>query len=177
MAASLLVRVHRNVPFSAVLERASAVVSQVLNFVAVPGLVYRLPPARRGLSLEGHQIIDVNFPGAYIQFQEIDASLVNFHSFSSPVPNESARLLLACEASGRRPASEVLVVALAGAAAELVNGSIDDGGHHWLDKDEYGPQELIQSLRLSDKPRDFDAAVELVYRRQAVHLRHPVRRP
>lgn len=67
------------------------------------------------------------------------------------------------------------MVALAAAAAELMNGSIDDGGHHWLDKDEYGPQELIDSLRLSDKPRDFAAGVELVYRRQAVHVRYPVR--
>ena len=69
-----------------------------------------------------------------IRFQGIDGSLVNFHAFSSPVPGEGARLLLACEASGRGPESEVLVGALA-AGGSLANGSIDDGGHHWLDRD------------------------------------------
>jgi len=56
-----------------------------------------------------------------------------------------------------------------------MDGSIDDGGHHWLDRDEYGPEELIEGLRLLERPRDFHAAVELVYRRQAVHESHPAR--
>lgn len=76
MAASLLVRVRREVPFSAVLGRAFAVASQILNAGAVPELVYRLPPAKKGLPLEEHQVIDPNFPGAYIQFRGIEGSLV-----------------------------------------------------------------------------------------------------
>jgi hypothetical protein len=116
MAASLLVRVRRDVPFSAVLESTSAMLSQILKLEAVPKLVYEFPTAKKGPSTES-QMIDVNFPGAYIRFQGIDRSLVNFHAFSSPVSGESARLLLACEASGRGPASEVLVVALAAAGS------------------------------------------------------------
>ena len=174
MTASLLVRVRRDVPFSAVLERTSAMLSQIMNLEPVPKLVYELPRAKEGLSLES-QMIDGNFPAAYIRFQGIDGSLVNFHAFNSPVPGESARLLLACEASGRGPESEVLVGALAAAAGSLANGSIDDGGHHWLDRDGYSPEELIEGLRLSERPRDFHAAVESVYRRQAVHLRYPAR--
>jgi len=172
MAASLLVRVRRAVLFSAVLERTSAMLSQIMNLEPVPKLVYELPRAKEGLSSES-QIIDVNFPAAYIRFQGIDGSLVNFHAFSSPVPGESARLLLACEASGRGPESEVLVGALAAAAGSLANGSIDDGGHHWLDRDEYSSEELIEALRLPERVQDFNAAIELVYRRQAIHQRHP----
>lgn len=174
MAASLLVRVRRDVPFSAVLERTPATLSQIMNLEPVPKLVYELQRAKEGLSLES-QVIDVNFPAAYIRFQGIDGSLVNFHAFNSPVPGESARLLLACEASGRGPASEVLAAALAASASSLANGSIDDGGHHWLDKDEYSSDELIEGMRLSERPQDFHAAVELVYRRQAIHERYPAR--
>ena len=174
MAASLLVRVRRDVLFSAVLERSSAVLSQIMNLEPVPKLAYELPRAKEGLPLEG-QMIDVNFPAAYIRFEGIDRSLVNFHTFNSPVPGDSARLLLACEASGRGAASEVLAAALAASASSLANGSIDDGGHHWLDRDEYSPEELIERLRLSGRPQDFHAALELVYRRLAIQERYPTR--
>ncbi len=174
MAASLLVRVRRDVPFSAVLERTSALLSQIMNLDPVANLVYEVPRAKERLSLES-QMIDVNFPAVYVRFEGIDRSLVNFHTFNSPVPGDSARLLLACEASGRGPASEVLVGALAAAAGSLANGSIDDGGHHWVDRDECSPEELIEGLRLSERPQDFRAALELVYRRQAVHERYPAR--
>jgi hypothetical protein len=174
MAASLLVRVRRDVQFSALLERSSAVLSQIMNLEPVPKLVYEHPRAKEGLPLES-RMIDVNFPAAYIRFEGIDRSLVNFHTFNSSVPGDSARLLLACEASGRGAASEVLAAALAASASSLANGSIDDGGHHWLDKDEYSPEELIEGLRLAESPQDFHAAVELVYRRQAIHERYPAR--
>jgi hypothetical protein len=174
MAASLLVRVRRDVPFFAVLEHTSAMLSQIMNLETVPKLVYELPRAKEGLSLE-NQMIDINFPAVYIRFDGIDRSLVNFHAFNSPVPGDSARLLLACEASGRGPVSEVLAAALASSASSLANGSIDDGGHHWLDKDEYSPEELIEGLRLSERPQDFHSAVELVYRRLAIHERYPAR--
>jgi hypothetical protein len=174
MAASLLVRVGRDVLFSVVLENASAMLSQLLDVDAVPKLVYVLPAAEKGLLLES-QMIDANFPTAYIQFQGVERSLVNFHTFSSPISGRSASLLLACEASGRGPASEVLAAALAASASSLANGSIDDGGHHWLDKDEYGPEELVEALRLSETPQDLHAAIELVYRRLAVHERYPAR--
>ena len=174
MAASLLVRVRRDVPFSAVLQRISAVLSQIMNVQPVPKLVYEVLRAEESLSLE-NQMIDLNFPAVYIRFEGIDRSLVNFHTFNSPVPGDRARLLLACEASGRGPASEVLAAVLAASASSLAKGSIDDGGHHWLDKDEYSPEELIEGLRLSERPQDFHAAVELVYRRLAIHERFPAR--
>lgn len=36
-----------------------------------------------------------------------------------------------------------------------MRGSIDDGGHHWLDRDEYSSEELIEALRLPEKVQDF----------------------
>lgn len=174
MAASLLVRVRRDVPFSAVLERTSALLSEIMNLDPVPNLVYEVPRAKGGQSLKS-QVIDVNFPAVYIRFGGMERSLVNSHTFNSPVPGDSARLLLACESSGRGPASEVLVGALAAAAGSLANGSIDDGGHHWVDRDECSPEELIEGLRLSERPQDFHAAVERVYRRLAIHKRYPAR--
>ena len=174
MAASLLVRIRRHVSFSAVMNGTPAILLQILNLDAAPSLIFELPPAKKNLSLE-NQMINVNFPGAYIQLQGIDRSLVNFHVFGSPVPGESTRLLLACEASGRGPASEVLVGALAAAAGTLMQGSIDDGGHHWLDQDEYSSEELVERLKLSEDPGDFATAVARVYHREAFHARNLTR--
>jgi hypothetical protein len=148
--------------------------SQIMNLEPLPKLIYEVPRGTEGQSLE-NQMIDVNFPAVYIRFEGIDRSLVNFHTFDSPIPGDKDRLLLACEASGRGAASDVLAAALAAAAGTLMDGSIDDAGHHWLDRDEYRPEELIEGLRLSERPQDFHAAVELVYRRQAVHERYPAR--
>lgn len=174
MSLSLVVRIRGVAPFADVLERASATLMQLLNLESVPKLVCEFPPAKKNLSLEG-QLIDVNFPGAYISLQGIDRSLASFLVFNSPAQGEKERLLLSCGADGRGPASEVLVVALAVAAGCQMHGSIDDAGHHWLDKDEYSAEELIEGLRLSETPQDFHAAVELVYRRLAIHERHPAR--
>jgi hypothetical protein len=148
--------------------------SHIMNLEPVPKLAYESPRGKEGQPLE-NQMIDVNFPTVHILFEGIDRSLVNVHTFNSPVPGDTARLLLACEASGRGPAAEVLAAALATSAGSLANGSIDDGGHHWLDKDEYSPEELIEGLRLSERPQGFHAAVELVYRRLAIHERYPAR--
>jgi len=172
MSLSLIVRIRKVAPFAGVLQTASAILRQLLNLETVPKLVCELPPAKRNLSLEG-QLIEPNFPGAYITLQGVGRSLASFLVFNSPAPGEKDRLLLSCGADGRGQASEVLVVALAVAAATLMQGSIDDAGHHWLDKDEYGPEELVDALRLLERPLDFRAAIELVYRRQAVHERYP----
>ena len=174
MAASLIVRLRKAAEFSKVLEITSEVLTRLVNLDARQNLISDLPPTKRHLSLEG-QSVDANFPGAYIRLQEVDRSLVNFHVFNSPIPSDRERLLLGCEANGRGPASEVLAAALSAAAGILMDGSIEDGGHHWLDKDEYSSEELIEGLRLSERPRDFHAAVELVYRRLAIHERFPAR--
>jgi hypothetical protein len=171
---SLVVRIREVASFAEILERSSVTLMRLLNLESVPKLIYELPPAKKNLSLEG-QLIDANFPGAYISLQNIERSMASFLVFNSPAPGEKDRLLLSCGADGRGPASEVLVVSLAAAASELVSGSIDDAGHHWLDKDEYGPEELVEGLRLLERPTDFHVAVELVHRRQAVHERHQAR--
>jgi len=173
VAASLIVQLRSPAPFSMVLQTASELLVRLLNLDAEVKLVYELPPARRRLLLASTTAVDGNFPGAYIRLQGIEGSMVNFHVFNSPIPGEVDRLLLSCEASGRGPASVVLAAALSAAAGNLMDGSIEDGGHHWLEKDECSPGELIESLSLREPPPDFKAAVELVYRRMAIYQRYP----
>jgi hypothetical protein len=171
MAASLVVRLHNTVSFAAVLERTSAVLCQLMGLESVPKLLVELPPAHKNESLEGASI-DVNFPGAYITLQEIEHSLATFLVFNSPVGNVRTRLLVGCSAEGRTPESEVLVAALAVATSELVQGSIDDAGHHWLGKDEYSAQELVESLREQEQRSDLHSAAEAAYHRQSAHRRN-----
>ena len=174
MAASLIVRLHKPVQLSGMIDKASELLARLLDLHPDWKLSLDLPPTKKHLSLEG-QALDWQFPGARVQIQGVEQSTVALRVFNSPVPDDAERLLLSCEASGRGPAAEVFAATLSAAAAMLTEGSIDDGGHHWLDKDEYGPEDLIAGLRLSERPEDFHAAVELVYRRLAIHERYPAR--
>lgn len=174
MAASLIVELGKAVQFSELLEATSVALSQLLRMDAEWTLTYDLPPTKRHLSLEG-RAVDAGFPGAYVRLHGIAKSLVNCHAFSSPVPGNEGRLLFACEASGRGAASEVLAAALAAAAGSLVGGTIDDGGHHWIEKDNYRAEELVTCLQLAQKPASFPEAIEAVYEKQAIHKRYPIR--
>lgn len=174
MAASLIVRTTKRVPFPSVMESASTLLLQLLKTDSVPDLTSELPPAKRSSSLED-RIIDGTFPGAYVRFRDIEGSLVDYHAFDSPTRPYEERLLVSCEASGRGPASDVLAAALAIASARLANGLIDDAGHHWIEKDEYGPEELLAWLRLSEKRASFQDAIEAVYKKEAIHKRRPPR--
>lgn len=172
MAASLLVRVKKAFPFSRLLNDAPAALTRLLNVGEVPELVCDLPPAKQGLSLDG-EMVDLNFPGAYIQLYGVERSLVALLTFDSPAPGEPERMLLSCTSWGRSSASDLLTAALAIVAATLSEGSIDDSGWYWVSRDEYPPEELMERLRLSEKRANFNDAIEQVYRKLAIHERYP----
>jgi hypothetical protein len=171
LSLDLSLRLQRVVPFDSVLARTREVLRELLRVDAVPLLLAELTPrdkaARHKPSLE-NRLVDVAFPGAYIGF-EGDDPIVSFLVIDGTY---SMRVALS---SGRTPEAEVLTAAAAIALSQLMNGTeIGDYGHHWIDQDESVPEEFMGRLALTESPSDFAEAIQLVYRKLAIHERYPL---
>jgi hypothetical protein len=171
LSLDLSLRLQRVVPFDGVLARTREVLRELLRVDAVPLLLADLPPrynaARHKPSLD-NRLVDVAFPGAYIGF-EGDDSIVSFLVIDGTY---SMRVALS---SGKTPEAEVLTAAVAIALSQLMNGTeIGDYGHHWIDQDESVPEEFMGRLALTESTSDFAEAIQLVYRKLAIHERYPL---
>jgi len=171
LSLDLSLRLQRVVPFDGVLARTREVLRELLRVDAVPLLLAELTPrhkaARHKPSLE-NRLVDVAFPGAYIGFAE-DDSIISFLVIDG---DYSMRVALS---SGRTPEAQILTAAVAIALSQLMNGTeIGDYQHYWIDQDESLPEEFMGRLALPESPSDFAEAIQLVYRKLAIHERYPL---
>ncbi len=169
MSASLIFRLHKIVPLDDVLRNTRFLLLRMLKLSSVPALICELPPGKKatGIKLEG-RLIDSSFPGAYIEFEGREESVVDLHVFESGPSREN--LLVGCGGVGA-PTSDVLAAAVTIASAELMGSTIVDAGTHWTDMEECTATELFVRLALQEQQSDFSAAIELVYRKQCGHIK------
>jgi len=162
MPPGLTVPFRKTAPFEELLEGTRHVLLCLLKAEIVPAFGLALPPANKHLSLEG-QFLQPQFPGAYVTLHDLDGSMVDIHVFRA-----SSGMILGCSSAGRSAVSDVLTAATAIAAAQLLDGVINDFGHYWLNKDEYSSEELLATLSLPESNRglDFQTAIGLISKRQ-----------
>ena len=162
MAPGLNISISKDASLQQLMEETRYALSQLLRCELVPPFEIELPPAKRGLSLEGAWLRRA-FPGGYVTLTGIQGSMVDILVFKS-----LSRELLGCSSAGRTAASDVMTAAIAIAAARSLEGRIEDSEHYWMDRDEYGAEDLISALALSEEQTgmNFETAIALVSKKQ-----------
>ncbi len=175
MPASLIVGVEKQVSFAEILIATHDVLWRLLKCKSVPSLLWKHSEGsafEKGYSAMTWSL-DNTFPSTYVKYEgdDIEDSLVSLFSFYG----FKRRLLLSCCAEARTAASNALTAALSIAAAEVLGSLIEDAAHHWISKDVYLPNELIEKLSLKTPAPDFKAGLDLMYKSQAIHHRYPLK--
>lgn len=171
MPTSLSVQLRQKVAFADVLQHASVVLRRMLCVESVPRLSYGRPPASKA-DEQGSQDVWLDFRGACITLAGDNDSSVDMVVTVMDPRHPSYETYADCSIS-RTPRSNVLAAALTISLAQLVDGTIFDGAHHWIDRDEATAEHLLGALQLHEPQNDFQTAIEAVYRRQAIHKGYP----
>ncbi|GEM_PF-5758531 len=154
-----------NVKLKDLLDKATDVLTQILHLEEPPEFAVRVSGRKREMSFEDC-LLDDALPRVDISLIGVEGSRTSLFVLDSQDNRDGA--LLSFDTDGPNPVSEVLVAALAAAGAKVLNAQLGDPGHHWLPKDQYSADELVERLRLTEAPKDFQDAIHRVHRRFCV---------
>jgi hypothetical protein len=128
--------------FSIILRKSEETLGKILgkpvlrmSCVLPPGVKKHVP------DIEG-QFLGAGFSGVYVSIPDLPESLVDIGYCEAWFAKQ---LPWAYFAGGRSRNTKLLTASLAIAVAELVGSSIEDD-HHWIKKDEYSPDELLEAM-------------------------------
>src|SRR5262249_51940738 len=162
MPASLIVSVEKNADLAKMVTATEKTLMRLLKAASEPSLMWKRSQASPFGKDERliAQNLDVHLPTTCFKYEGDSAedSLVSLFVFRG---FKRGPLLSSC-AEARTPASNVLAASIAIAAAEVLDSSIEDSSHHWIDRDTCLPNDLLEKLTIESPAPDFEAGLRLV---------------